>query len=58
MTPGNIATLVAETGGVRVQVTSPALGASNVRMQGNRSVDTYWRPVEKVSDPVRYYNQS
>jgi len=34
MTPGNIATLVAETGGVRVQVTSPALGASNVRMQG------------------------
>jgi len=34
MTPGNIATLVAETGGVRVQVTSPAMGASNVRMQG------------------------
>jgi outer membrane receptor for ferrienterochelin and colicins len=34
MTPGNIAMLVSETGGVRVQVTSPALGASNVRMQG------------------------
>ncbi|MBL8544878.1 MAG: TonB-dependent receptor [Hyphomonadaceae bacterium] len=34
MTPGNISMLMAETGGVRVQVTSPALGASNVRMQG------------------------
>ncbi len=34
MRPGNIATLVAETGGVRVQVTSPALGAANIRMQG------------------------
>lgn len=34
MTPGNIAMLVAETGGVRVQLTSPALGASNIRMQG------------------------
>lgn len=36
MTPGNIATLVNETGGVRVQVTAPALGASNIRMQGMR----------------------
>lgn len=36
MTPGNIAMLVNETGGVRVQVTSPALGASNVRIQGMR----------------------
>lgn len=36
MTPGNIAMLVAETGGVRVQVTSPALGAANIRMQGMR----------------------
>lgn len=34
MTPGNIAMLVSETPGVRVQVTSPALAASNVRMQG------------------------
>ena len=34
MTPGNISMLVAETPGVRVQVTSPGLGASNVRMQG------------------------
>ncbi len=36
MSPGNIAMLVAETGGVRVQVTSPALGAANIRMQGLR----------------------
>jgi len=34
MTPGNIAMLVSETPGVRVQMTSPALGAANVRMQG------------------------
>ena len=34
MRPGNIAVLLAETGGVRVQLTSPALGASNVRIQG------------------------
>ena len=34
MTPGNIAMLVAETGGLRVQVTSPSLGASNVRVRG------------------------
>lgn len=36
MTPGNIAMLVAETGGIRVQSTSPALGASNIRIQGLR----------------------
>lgn len=36
MMPGNIAMLVAETGGVRVQMTAPALGAANVRMQGMR----------------------
>ena len=36
MTPGNIAMLVNETGGVRVQVTAPALGAANVRIQGMR----------------------
>ena len=34
MRPGNIAMLVAETGGVRVQTTSPALGAANIRIQG------------------------
>lgn len=34
MAPGNIAMLVNETPGLRVQVTSPALGAANVRVQG------------------------
>jgi iron complex outermembrane receptor protein len=34
MRPGKIAMLVNETGGVRVQVTSPALGAANIRVQG------------------------
>jgi iron complex outermembrane receptor protein len=34
MTPGKIAMLVSETPGVRVQVTSPALGAFYVRVQG------------------------
>ncbi|WP_374468875.1 TonB-dependent receptor plug domain-containing protein [Phenylobacterium sp.] len=36
MRPGNVAMLLSETGGLRVQVTSPALGASNVRVQGMR----------------------
>lgn len=34
MTPGNISTLLAETGGLRVQVTAPSLGASNIRVHG------------------------
>jgi outer membrane receptor for ferrienterochelin and colicins len=34
MTPGDISMLLNETGGLRVQVTSPALGATNVRVQG------------------------
>jgi outer membrane receptor for ferrienterochelin and colicins len=34
MRPGNIAMLVSETPGIRVQVTSPALGAANIRVQG------------------------
>ncbi len=36
MTPGNIAMLLNETGGLRVQVTSPSLGAANIRVQGMR----------------------
>lgn len=36
MRPGNISMLLAETGGLRVQVTSPGLGASNIRVQGMR----------------------
>lgn len=34
MRPGNIATILSETGGLRVQVTSPSLGGANVRIQG------------------------
>ena len=34
MRPGNISMLLAETGGLRVQVTSPALGSANIRAQG------------------------
>src|SRR5690606_26886133 len=36
MRPGNISMLLAETGGLRVQVTSPSLGAANIRVQGMR----------------------
>lgn len=34
MRPGSIATMLSETGGLRVQVTGPALGAANIRVQG------------------------
>lgn len=34
MRPGNISMLLAETGGLRVQTTSPGLGAANIRVQG------------------------
>jgi iron complex outermembrane receptor protein len=34
MVPGNVSMLINETVGVKVQVASPALGASNIRMQG------------------------
>jgi len=34
MRPGSIAMVLSETGGLRVQVTSPSLGGSNVRVQG------------------------
>lgn len=34
MTPGSVAMLVNETGGVRLQVTSPALGAARISIQG------------------------
>jgi iron complex outermembrane receptor protein len=36
MTPGDIAMLLNETGGLRVQQTSPSLGAATVRVQGLR----------------------
>jgi outer membrane cobalamin receptor len=36
MRPGNISMLLAETGALRVQVTSPGLGSANIRVQGMR----------------------
>lgn len=36
MRPGNISMILAETGGLRVQTTSPALGGANIRVQGMR----------------------
>jgi iron complex outermembrane receptor protein len=36
MTPGDIAMMLNEMGGMRVQATSPSLGASSVRIQGMR----------------------
>lgn len=50
MRPGNISMLVAETGGVRVQTTSPALGAANIRLQG-----LYGRYTQLLSDGLPLY---
>src|SRR3546814_3402381 len=36
MTPGDIAMMLNETAGLRVQTTSPSLGGANVRIQGLR----------------------
>lgn len=50
MRPGNISMLVAEIGGVRVQTTSPALGAANIRLQG-----LYGRYTQLLSDGMPLY---
>lgn len=50
MRPGNIATLVNETGGIRVQITSPALGAANIRVQG-----LYGRYTQLLADGLPLY---
>jgi outer membrane receptor for ferrienterochelin and colicins len=34
MRPGNIAMMLSETSGLRVQLTAPAIGAANIRVQG------------------------
>lgn len=36
MTPGNVVMLLNETAGMRVQATSPSLGAASIRLQGMR----------------------
>jgi outer membrane receptor for ferrienterochelin and colicins len=53
MTPGNISMLVAETGGLRVQVTSPALGAANVRVRGLEG-----RYTQILADGLPLYGQA
>ena len=50
MTPGDIAMLLNETGGLRVQVTSPSLGAANVRVQGLRG-----RYTQSLADGLPLY---
>lgn len=50
MRPGNISMLVAETGGVRMQTTSPALGSANIRLQG-----LYGRYTQLLSDGLPLY---
>ncbi|WP_299269680.1 TonB-dependent receptor [uncultured Psychrosphaera sp.] len=50
MRPGNISMLVAETGGVRVQTTSPALGSANIRLQG-----MFGRYTQLLSDGLPLY---
>lgn len=50
MRPGNISMLVAETGGVRVQNTSPALGSANIRLQS-----LYGRYTQLLSDGLPIY---
>ena len=50
MRPGNISMLVAETGGVRVQTTAPALGNANIRLQG-----LFGRYTQLLSDGLPLY---
>jgi iron complex outermembrane receptor protein len=53
MTPGNVAMLLNETGGLRVQVTSASLGAANVRVQGLRG-----RYTQMLADGLPLYGQT
>ena len=53
MTPGDVAMMLTETNGLRVQVTSPSLGAATVRVQGLRG-----RYTQVLSDGLPLYGQS
>lgn len=53
MRPGNIAMILSETGGLRVQVTSPSLGGANVRVQGMDG-----RFTQLLADGLPLYGQS
>jgi iron complex outermembrane receptor protein len=53
MTPGDIAMLLNETSGLRVQMTSPSLGAANVRVQGLNG-----RYTQLLADGLPLYGQT
>jgi iron complex outermembrane receptor protein len=53
MTPGDITMLLNETGGLRVQNTSPSLGGANIRVQGLRG-----RYTLVMSDGLPLYGQT
>jgi outer membrane receptor for ferrienterochelin and colicins len=53
MTPGDVSMMLTETNGLRVQVTSPSLGAANVRVQGLRG-----RYAQILSDGLPLYGGS
>lgn len=53
MTPGSVAMLLAETTGLRVQTTSPSIGAANVRIQGLRG-----RYSQMLADGLPMYGSS
>src|SRR5205085_2859949 len=53
MTPGDIAMLLNETSGLRVQVTAPSLGAANIRVQGLRG-----RYTQLLADGLPLYGQT
>ncbi|HSJ08937.1 MAG TPA: TonB-dependent receptor, partial [Longimicrobiales bacterium] len=53
MTPGDIAMLLNETGGVRIQATAPALGGAAVRIQGLRG-----RYAQILSDGLPLYGEA
>jgi outer membrane receptor for ferrienterochelin and colicins len=53
MTPGDVAMMLTETNGLRVQVTSPSLGAANVRVQGLRG-----RYTQILADGLPLYGQT
>ena len=53
MTPGDIAMLLNETSGLRVQITSPSLGAANVRVQGLRG-----RYTQILADGLPLYGET
>lgn len=52
MTPGDVVMLLNETGGLRVQATSPSLGAASIRIQGMRG-----RYTRFLSDGLPLYGE-